>query len=150
MITQAQQNIDPTVAAKNPFTVFKMMQIFNKIEKGAHTEHLAALSEELLKIHPTDESEVYLTTDYDNEEYSVGASIYVSNPLAAENVKPIPFGKLMKEYLLRSDVNKLQYIAECLELMERTDGDQYDVDFIPVFYTEEIGSHDIHFRITKL
>ena len=149
MNTQTQQNNDPTIATKNPFTVFKMIQIFDKIEKGAHAEHLAVLSEELQKMHPTDESEVFFSTDYSVDENSVGVSIYVSNPIATEKAKPMPFGKLMTEYLLRSDVTELSNTAQCLNLIERADGNEYDVDFIPVFYTEEIDKHDINIRITK-
>ena len=55
----------------------------------------------------------------------------------------------MFEYLLRADIEKLPDVFECIKLMERKEGNKYEVDFIPVFYTEEIDRYDIHFRIIK-
>ena len=149
MNTQTQQNNDPTVATKNPFTVFKMIQIFEKIEKGAHAEHFAVLNKELQKIHPTDESEVFFKSAYSPDDNSIGINLYVSKPKTEENAEPMPFGKLMTEYFLRSDINSLGSISKSFVSMELTEGADYDVDLIPLFYDDEADDYYIHFRIMK-
>jgi len=37
----------------------------------------------------------------------------------------------------------------CIQLMEHKPGNVCDLDLIPVLYTEEINTFDIHIRITK-
>ncbi len=130
-------------------SVKKIEMICNKIANGIEKFQLYELDKELLKIYPTDNSEVFLATDYDEDDNSVGISIYVSNPQTEEEVKPISFNKLLFEYLILTDIQKLTNVWECLELMERKSGDKYDLDFIPVFYTEEINMYDLNLRITK-
>ncbi|MCB1159080.1 MAG: hypothetical protein H7A25_20045 [Leptospiraceae bacterium] len=125
----------------------KLAQIFTKVCRGFKSEQLSKLEEELLKLYPSEESEVLVSADYSEEKNSVGLSIYVSKPLSQENLSKLEWDRLMLEYLLRADVRKLPPVYECLERMERKTPEKYELDFIPVFYTEEIDKHDIHFRI---
>ncbi len=128
----------------------KTAKAFDKIYKGIEKHQLDELDKELVKIYPTDESEVLISTDYDEEENSVGVSIYVSKPQTSENEQIITFDKLMFEYLIYADIAKLTHVWECIKLMERKKGDKYDLDFIPVFYNDDLGDYYIHCRITKI
>ena len=134
---------------KTIVNIKKLARAFDKIYKGIAQNQLDELNKELLKIHPTDDSEVLLFADYDEEENSMGLSIYVSNPDTDEELEALSFDKLMFEYLLLADITKLSNVWECIELMERSEGEDYDMDFIPVFYTKEIDKYDLHIRITK-
>ena len=127
----------------------KIMDVFAKIHKGLNKEQLNELDKELLKIYPSEQSEVLVSTDYSEENNSVGVSIYVSEPKTNTTIQKLPFNQLMSELLQSTDIDKLKNIWKCLELMERTDRNDYEVDFIPVFYTKEINQFDIHFRIIK-
>jgi len=122
---------------------------FEKIFKGIEKLQLDELDKELIKIYPSNNSQVLLSTDYDDDENSVGLSIYVSNPTSENNLQKIEFDKLMFQYLIYADITKLNDIWECIQLMERKDGDKYDLDFIPVFYNDQLGDYYIHCRITK-
>ena len=135
---------------KNTVNIKKIATVFEKIHKGIVQFQLDELDKELIKIYPTNESEILLSADYSEDDNSVGISIYVSKPQTSENTENIPFDKIMFEYLIRCDIEKLTNFAECVELMERAKGDKYDIDFIPVFYTKEIDKYDLHLRITKI
>lgn len=128
----------------------KLSKAFDKIYRGIDKQQLDELDKELIKIYPTDDSEVLLSTDYDEEENSVGVSIYISKPETDKNLQKISFGELMFQYLIYADLNKIDDVWECIELMERKQGDKYDVDFIPVFYNDDLGDFYIHLRITKI
>lgn len=135
---------------EKPFvSVHQLAKIFKKIYAGLDTYQLGELDKELVKMYPSDESEILFTLGYSEDTNSVGVSIYVSKPLLAEKVEKMSFDKLMFEYLVRADISKLHQVFRCLEYMERKEGDAYEVDFIPVFYTKAIDKHDIHFRIIK-
>lgn len=129
-------------------SIKKLALAFEKIYKGIQQYQLDELDKEIIKIYPSTESEVLLSADYEEEENSIGMSIYVSKP-QTENIEKKTFDKIMFEYLIHADIEKLVNFAECIELMERKQGTNYDIDFIPVFYTQEIGKYDLHIRITK-
>ena len=131
-------------------SIHKIAKQFEKIYNGLNQEQLEQMDEELLKIHPSEESDVFMSADYDEDENSIGISIFISNPLPQENLQKLSFDKLMFEYLIRADIKKLPTVLECLELMERKGSEQYEIHYMPVFYTEQLGDYDIHFRITKL
>ena len=134
---------------KSRQSIKKLALVFEKIDKGAQQFQLSELNKELLKIYPSSESELSLSADYSEDDNSVGISIYVSKPQTDKLTQAIPFGKLMFEYLIRADIKKLVNFAECIELMERKTANKYDIDFIPVFYNDELGDYYIHLRITK-
>lgn len=135
------------VTANEIISIQKLAKSFEKIYHGLDKNQLEELDKETKKIYPSEESEVFLSTDYSEEENSVGVSIYVSKPLSQNNLPKINFDKLMLEYLLRTDIRKLPVLFECIERMEQKGKNQYKIDFIPVFYTKELDKHDIHFRI---
>ncbi|MCP5501129.1 MAG: hypothetical protein H7A25_14575 [Leptospiraceae bacterium] len=128
----------------------KLAQIFTKVYRGLNPEQLLKLEEELLKLYPSEESEVLVSADYSEEKNSVGLSIYVSKPFPQENIQKLEWDRLMLEYLLRADVRRLPVVYECLERMERKASEKYELDFIPVFYNDELGDYYIHIRIFKL
>ena len=130
-------------------SVHKLAKSFQKIYAGLNEQQLEALDKELMKIYPSEESEVLFGSDYGEGENSMGISIYVTQPLMEENLKKISFDKLVFEYLVRADVSKLNQVSECLSLMEIKADDHYEIDFIPVHYTKAINKYDIHLRITK-
>ena len=130
-------------------SVHKLAKSFQKIYAGLNRDQLGELDNELLKMYPANQSEILLFSDYDEEENSVGISIYVTQPLAEENVQKKSFDKLMLEYLIRADISKLPQVFSCLAFMERKEGEDYEVDFIPVSYTKKIDKYNIHLRITK-
>lgn len=127
----------------------KLTDTFTNISQGIEKHQLDEFYKEIIKIYPSYDSEVLISTDYDEEENSVGFSIYVSKPKADIKQSEINFSNFMSECLLLSDVNKLANIWNCLELMEQKQGDKYDLDFIPVFYNNELGDYYIHGRIKK-
>ena len=61
-------------------------------------------------------------------------------------MEKLSFDQLVFEYLIRADISKLAQVASCLKLMENNN---YDIDFMPVFYTEEINKYDTHLRISR-
>ncbi len=134
---------------QNTVSIHKLARSFEKIYKGLDKHQISEMDKELIKMYPSKESEVLLSTDYGEEENSMGVSIYVSKPLAKEKLEPISFDKLMFENLIRADISKLTNVSECIELMERKGSNTYEIDFIPVFYNEELKDYYIHFRITR-
>ena len=131
-------------------SIHKLTKFFKKIYTGSNPEQLKELEKELMKMYPSEESEVLLSTDYSEDENSVGVSIYVSNPIPQVEATKMDFPALMFQYLSHADTRKLPSVFECLERMEKTGTDCYELDFIPVFYTDEINKYDIHFRIFRV
>lgn len=135
--------------SKPIISVHKIIQFFSKAATKLDEQQLKALDEELKKIYPTEKSEVSLTSSYSEEDNSIGISIFLSHPIQEEPVVALSFNQLMSEYLIRADIAKLPQVFDCINLLEKKEGQQYTVDFIPVFYTEAINKHDIHLRISK-
>ncbi len=138
---------------KQSISIYKLAKAFEKMSKGfsgKSKEELAIIEQqEMSKIIPSENSEVYMVADYDNDENSIGLSIYVSNPLEKKQIKEIHFNKIMFEYLLRADINKLKNIMECIDLMENKGKDNYSIDGIPVFYSKKTDDYYFQIRITK-
>lgn len=130
-------------------SIHKLAKAFEKIYKGLNQFQLGELDKELIKMYPSDESEVLFMTGYDEETNSIGVSLYISSPSTETKIEKIDFDKLMFAYLVRADLTKMSQVFECLKLMERKSGEEYEVDFIPVHYTETIDKHSINFRIIK-
>ena len=131
-------------------TIYNITKAFEKVFEGTDKLRCNALDNELIKIQPSENSQVLLSTDYDEEENSVGLSIYVSNPQTGNHLVPLSFDKLMYQFLIRTQVSKLENIWECISLMERKEGNKYSIDFIPVFYNNELDDYYLHLRITKI
>lgn len=134
---------------KTIMNIKKLSDTFEKISKGIEKSQLDALDKEIVKIYPSSESKVLISTDYGEEENSMGISIYISKPKTDMKQSEIYFSKFMFECLLLSDVDKLKNVWECIELMERKQGNKYDLDFIPVFYNNDLDDYYIHGRIKK-
>lgn len=134
---------------KKHISIHKIAQSFHKIYEGLNKEQLKELDKELLKMYPSEHSEVLFFPDYGEEENSMGLSIYVTHPQKDKAVKAINFSQLVLEYLIRADIAKLPQLSLCIELLERKGTNNYEVDFIPAFYNEDIDEYNIHFRITK-
>lgn len=134
---------------KSLISIHKITKSFQKIYAGLNTQQLEELDKELMKMYPSENSEVLFCSDYGEEENSIGISIYVSAPKTNDNLQKISFDKLVFEYLIRADLSKLMQVSDCLKLMESKGTSQYEIDFVPVFYTKEIDKYDIHFRIVK-
>lgn len=135
---------------KATININSLIKKFEKIYKGLNKEQLTELDKELSKIYPSEQSEVLIAADYDNDENSMGLDIFISQPLSTTTVKNINFDKLMQEYLIRADINKLTNVVKCLELMENKGKNNYEIDFIPVFYNDDLKNYYFHSRITKL
>jgi hypothetical protein len=131
-------------------SIHKLTKVFKKVYLGANQEQLKELEKELMKVYPSEESEVLFSTDYSEEDNSVGISIYVSNPVPATETTKLELPVLMSQYLNYADVRKLPSVFECLERMEQQGKDIYELDFIPVFYNEDLDDHYIHIRFFKL
>lgn len=134
---------------KKLVSVYQLAKAFEKMYKGLNKEQLRVFEEELLKMYPSEESKVLLFPDYEDGENSMGMSIYVTNPLAANAVKKMDFSKLMFEYLIKADITRFTALDSCINLMESRGGESYEVDLIPAAYDEDIEEYNIHFRITK-
>ncbi len=131
-------------------SVLKLSQAFDKIYKGLDKMQVTALeTEELYKIIPSDKTEVFMASDYDNDDNSIGLSVFVSNPRKEINPNEKCFDKIMSEYLIRADISKFANIMQCINLMERKGTDKYSIDFIPVSYNDELKDYYLQFTITK-
>ncbi len=136
--------------SKEQVNITKLAKAFGKIYKGLDKEQVSMIvKEEMNKVIPSENSEVYMTASYDEKDNSIGINIYISNPLAKEDVKEQNFDKIMFEYLLRADIEKLPGVMESIKLMESKGTDNYSIDSIPVSYTKELGDYYFHFRIIK-
>lgn len=134
---------------KKHISIHKLAQSFQKIYAGLDKTQLTALEEELLKMYPSEQSEVLFFPDYGEEENSMGLSIYVTHPKKEKVIEKVNFDQVIFKYLIRADVAKLPQLSFCIELLEQRGTDKYEVDFIPVFCNEAIDEYNIHFRITK-
>lgn len=142
------------VEQNQPFvSVYRISEVFEKIYDGLDTYQLDELDKELMKIYPSEESKIWFYADYDEEDNTVGISIYITNPCPLseeeETISPMDFDRLMITYLIRADIGNLPQLACCLGKMEEKQGEEYEIDFIPVHYTKKIDKYNIHFRITK-
>ncbi len=131
-------------------SISKLVKAFEKIYKGLNKMQITAFeTEELFKIVPSEETEVFMASDYDDEENSMGVSLYVSKPLANQNPESIRFDKIMFECLVKADTKKFSNIMQCINLMERKGTDNYSIDYIPVSYDKKLGDYYIQYTITK-
>ncbi len=131
-------------------SVFKLSQAFEKIYKGLNKMQVTALeTEELFKVIPSHSTEVFMASGYDNDDNTIGLSVYISNPLKENNSQIKSFDKIMNEYLQRSDTSRFENIMQCINLMESKGKDKYTLDFIPVFYNEDLKEYYLHLSITK-
>lgn len=85
-------------------SIHRLTNFFKKIYLGLNQEQLKELEKELLKIYPSENSEVLFSTDYSEEDNSVGVSIYVSNPISQNDVTKLEFPILISQYLSRADI----------------------------------------------
>lgn len=130
-------------------SVWQIAQQFEKIYQGIDKTQVQVLEQELLKMYPSEKSQVWIFSDYGEDDNSIGLDIGISEAL--KNVDtPKTFAQLMQNYLIYTDLQKLTGLAECIKLMERKAGEKYEVDLIPVFYHDELKNHHIHLRIIKL
>jgi hypothetical protein len=135
-------------AARGNFAI--LLGIFEKIGKQAQEIQLNELSKELSKIYPSESSLVAMMCDYDEEENSVGLSVYVSAPTLPEAAKETDFYVFFAASLMLVEPEQLKKMLTCLTLMEQKDGEKYDLDFVPVFFNDELKEYYLHCRITKL
>jgi hypothetical protein len=75
--------------AQNNFAI--LLHLFYKISEQTQETHLREFSKELRKIYPTENSLVTIISDYDEEENSVGLSIYVASPALLKDVEKTDF-----------------------------------------------------------
>ncbi len=127
----------------------KLNSAFKKASEGIEKSQQDEFNREIMKMYPQKDSKASISADYDEKENSVGFSIYVSAPSLGVKPPEIHFSKFIYECLLLSDADKLKNVWECIELMERKEGTEYDLDFIPVYYNNELYEYYIHGRIRK-
>jgi len=125
----------------------ELKEVFNRIYKGLDKTQLAQFELEMQKLIPSDKSEIFIASGTDNEDNSITISSYVSDP--AINHDYLTFDKIMELWLQIVDFDKLKNISECLDILEQTQKDDYEVDYIPVRYNDKINKHTTNFRIIK-
>ena len=150
MTDQLTKTGTPNMEKDNPtVSVHKIAKAFQKMHKGLVQYQLDALEKELLNMYPSEESEVMIFTDYDEEENSIGVGLYVSKAIQVKAAEKIDFDQLMLEFLKRMDISRMAQLYSCIGLMERKEGTDYELDLIPVHYSKNIDKHTINFRIFK-
>ncbi len=138
------------IITEQTVSVQSLAQYFQKIYEGLPDEQRSVFDKEIRQMYPSPQSEVSVSSGYNEDDNSIGVSVYVSKPLREDEINPKNFGELMREYLHFSDTSRFVDIFECLQLMERQSGTDYEIDFIPVLYTQRLDSFYIHYRIKKL
>ena len=128
-------------------SVHSLNKAFTKIYKGLEPEYVTRMEEEMLKIVPSDESEVFLKAGYDEEENTCTFNVYVSKPKKTE-IDNLHFDDIVFQWLLMADVEQLPSWLSCINYMERAEGDLYEIDGIPTHYNEDLGDFYFHFSIT--
>ena len=150
MTDQLTKTGTPNMEKDNPtVNVHKIAKAFRQFYKGLEQYQLDALEKELLNMYPSEDSEVMIFTGYDEEDNSIGVSLFVTNAIQVEGKQKMDFNQLLLEYLIRMDIERMDQLDNCIRLMERKEGDSYEVDFIPVSYNKRIDKYNIHFRIIK-
>lgn len=129
--------------------VHNIAKAFQRFHKGLEQRQLHALEKELMNMYPSEDSEVMIFTGYDEKGNSIGVSLFVTKAIKVEEKQKMGFNQLMLEYLIRMDIERMDALNNCIRLMERKEGDQYEVDFIPVSYNKRIDKYSLHFRIIK-
>lgn len=147
-MTQAMDN------KKQAVNIYKLAKAFEKIYKGfsgKQKEELNIIERDVLaKAIPSENSEVYMLSGYDEEYNSISIDVYVTNSQTEANQKDITLDKIMFEYLLRADITKLSNISECIDLMDNAGSDKYSIDGIPASFDSELNEYYLHFVITKI
>lgn len=146
MTNQAQ----PATKSKARGNFAILLDLFDKVSEQAQEMQLNEISKELSKIYPSEISLVTMMGDYDEQDNSVGLSIYVSDPALPEGVEEMDFYTFFAASLMLVEPAKLKNILACFTLMERKDGEKYDIDFVPVFFSDKLNEYYFHCRITKL
>lgn len=134
--------------SENFLSVWQLAKQFEKIYQGLDKTQVQVLEQELLKMYPSDQSQVWIFSGYSEDDNLIGMNIGISQALD-ETKTAKSFNELMKNYLFYADIQKLKGVSECINLMERKTGKRYEVDLIPAFYHHELKEYHIHFRITK-
>ena len=107
MISHLTRTATSTMEKDNvTVNVHKIAKAFQKFNMGLEPYQLDALEKELLNMYPSEDSEVMIFTDYDEEENSIGLGLYVSKAKQVEVSQKINFDLLMLEYLQRMDVSR--------------------------------------------
>jgi len=134
-------------ASEIKITLKQLVTQFGKIRKYLNKKQLAKFEEILQDLVPGTNSEVFMAPGSDDSDNSVVVSVYVKNPVKSDT--PVPFDKLMYEWLLLTDLERIERLGKCVNRMEARGIDKYNVHFTSVDYNDLIGDYTINFRIMK-
>jgi len=134
-------------ASEIKITVKQLVLQFEKIRECLNKKQLAKFEEILQDLVPGTNSEVFMAPGSDDSDNSVVVSVYVKNPVKPDT--PVPFDKLMYEWLLLTDLERIERLGKCVNRMEARGIDKYNVHFTSVDYSKSIDKYVINFRIMK-
>jgi len=123
---------------------------FAKIAKYMDKYQLSVLETELRKMVPSANSEVFMAGGCDFTDNYITLNIFVTNPLPTQETNNYDFLKIIKEYIIRADLEKLFHILQSIELIEKNGIDSYELDFTQLSYDINLNQYYTHIVISKL
>jgi len=121
--------------------------LFEKLNNILDKTRIPLLNEELAKLVPTENSHILLAADMVFEPASVGFSVIMTEPSKNVPIDSIEFIEIFKIWASRNTEKKINAVKTCLSELNIDISDQWDIDFVPVYYVEKLKQTVFHFRI---
>ena len=123
------------------------IELFDKLYSLLDKTRIPRLNEELVKLVPTQNSKVFMSTDMIYEPASIGFTVLVSNPASNVSVETIDFTEVFKMWAKKNIKKRVQNVNICLTELTMAVSDKWDIDFVEVYYDESSTYYALHFRI---
>jgi len=131
--------------------VYELGKLFTTIYNSINKKQLAKAYPELRKLVPSETSEVFMSGGCCVDDNIMTFTVYVSNPKKEEEVGEIQFDKLVLDWLMRNDTIKVKHVDNAVRaiVLNEQIAEKYNIEFMPVFYHEQLGDYVFHFVIYK-
>ncbi len=123
--------------------------LFTKMYQRLPQKALTVIEKELAKIVPTASSRVLFSAGFSEDDNTLIINIFVTNPNKNTAQDTITFTSVLSLLLQYAEINKLSDVMDCIHRLERSSGDDYIIDGIPVTFNEDTGMYYFRFTITK-
>jgi len=131
--------------------VYELGKLFTTIYNSINKKQLAKAYPELRKLVPSETSEVFMSGGCCVDDNIMTFTVYVSNPKKEEEVGEIQFDKLVLDWLMRNDTIKVKHVDNAVRaiVLNEQIAEKYNIEFMPVFYNENLKEYYFHFVIYK-
>jgi len=123
------------------------IELFDKLYNLLDKTRIPRFNEELAKLVPTEKSEIFLAAGMVYEPASIGFSVFITN--TAQNINPqnLLLPEIFSIWVKRNSHTKINAVKTCLSELNMQVSNQWDIDFVSVYYDASLVQNGFHFRI---